>query len=62
MNSLTKTLHRFLSQDVARHNAAAAADQLLRVRQQRAEVEAYLARVDRSAPSSARGLGTSAPG
>ena len=48
MNALTKSLHMFLSQDVARQNAAAAAHQVVRERQQRVDVEAYLARVNDS--------------
>jgi hypothetical protein len=50
MRPLSEKVHRFLSQDVARHNAAMAAGQLLRERQQRAEVEAFLAQVDRHTP------------
>jgi len=48
MNALTKSLHMFLNQDVARQNAAAAAHQVVRERQQRVEVEAYLAQVNGS--------------
>jgi len=46
MNALTRSLHTFLSQDVARQNAAAAARRVGRERQQRADVEAYLAQLD----------------
>jgi hypothetical protein len=55
MNPLTKRLRRFLNQDVARRNAAAATSQVLRERQQRAEVDVYLAQVDRSARAAAAG-------
>ena len=47
MNALTKRLHDFLSQDIARHNAATAASQAMRDRRQRAEVEAFLAQAGR---------------
>lgn len=52
MSALSEKLHRLLSQDVARENAALAAGRLLRERQQRAEVEAFLAQVDRLPPPS----------
>jgi len=54
MNPLTRTLYGFLSQEVARQNAATATDRVLRERQQRAEVDAYLAHVDRAPPVPAR--------
>ena len=57
MNALTKSLHEFLSQDVARQNAAVAARRVQRERQQRVEVEAYLAQVDRGPRSPAPGPG-----
>jgi hypothetical protein len=53
MSPLSEKLHGFLSQDVARQNAALAAGRMLRERQQRAEVEAFLAQVDRHSPPSA---------
>jgi hypothetical protein len=53
MNALTKSLHMFLSQDGARQNAAKAARQVGRERQQRAEVEAFLAQADGRPPSTA---------
>ena len=52
MSALSEKLHRLLSQDVARENAALAAGRLLRERQQRAEVEAFLAQVDHLPPPS----------
>jgi hypothetical protein len=51
MNPLTKTVHRLLSQDVARHNAATATSRVMRERQQRADVAAYLEQVDTHPPS-----------
>ena len=54
MNTLTKRLHDFLSQDIARHNAAVAADRAVRARRQRVEVEAFLARAGRPAQRAGR--------
>lgn len=48
MNPLMRRLHRFLSQDVPRQNAALAAGHMTRERQQRDEVLAYLARAARA--------------
>lgn len=61
MNPLSKRLYWFLSQDVARQNAAAATGRVLRDRRQRAEVQAFLAQADRSSPS-ALDQGSSAAG
>ena len=56
MDPLAWALRTFLSQDVARSNAATAAARLLDRRQQQADVDAYLAqRPDVPARSGARG-------
>ena len=56
MDPLAWALRSFLSQDVARSNAAAAAARLLDRRQEQADVDAYLAqRLDVPAGSGTRG-------
>jgi hypothetical protein len=62
MNPLPKTVQRFLSQDVARHNAATAARRVVSERQQRADVAAYLERVDTHPPSPPRAARNSGAG
>jgi hypothetical protein len=62
MAETPRVLRRLASQDVARANAAAAAEQLRRQRQEREEVDAYVARRWRytSAVEVARRLSSSA--
>ncbi len=56
MDPLAWALRTFLSQDVARSNAATAAARLLDRRQEQADVDAYLAqRLDVPAGSGTRG-------
>jgi hypothetical protein len=62
MKPLAKRLYAFLSQDIARQNAATAANRVLRERQQRAEVEAYLAQLDRTSPRPAANQSRSVAG
>jgi hypothetical protein len=53
VNWLIVGFSRFLSQDVARQNAAHAAGRVMRARQERAEVEQFLARLDSHQPAGA---------
>lgn len=55
MNWLTWRPSELLSQEVARHNAAAAAGRLMRERRERTDVEAYLARLDHQRPNPTSG-------
>lgn len=56
MDPLAWALRAFLSQDVARYNAAAAAARLLRERREREHVDAFLAqRLDVPAGTGTRG-------